>query len=382
MAGRGLNDYWPLDRRATHALLVFTAVAAAFVFVIVLKDVFTPFFVALTLAYIFNPLVNFGEKLRISRKLSTVCIFGLFLLIISFVIFVMLPSLLFEAKGFLSGIHIRLPSTDEMVRRFDDEIGSRLPPELRERASLQVREWIDGSLVSLREIAQKVLAALGRGVLPGLQVMLSLGLNILLIAFCFFFLLMHLNSLWEFLRTTIVPYEYREVFDRISLKIHVSLSAFFRGRLLICTLIGLITWVGFLFLKVPLPFFFGFSIGFATVVPMLGLVFLVPAVALFAVNGAGAGAVLALLAFYALVQGLEMFVFTPFLLGREVELHALVLVMAILVCGYLFGVIGVLLAVPIASTAKILFNEFIFPSFLALSHQADAGGGDPSGRKP
>jgi predicted PurR-regulated permease PerM len=76
---------------------------------------------------------------------------------------------------------------------------------------------------------------------------------------------------------------------------------------------------------------------------------------------------IAVLLFYAFLQGLEMLVLSPFILGKEVELPPMILVMSVLICGYLFGGIGVVLAVPIASTVKILMGEFVFPSFVELS---------------
>jgi predicted PurR-regulated permease PerM len=134
-------------------------------------------------------------------------------------------------------------------------------------------------------------------------------------------------------------------------------------------MIGAIAWVGLMFLKVPFAFFFGFAIGFATIVPLLGLVFLLPAIFFYGLAGAGWEQHLILIAFYSVLQGLEMLILTPFILGKEVELHPMVLVLSILTSGYLFGGIGVVLAVPIASTAKILLEEFIYPSFVELSRK-------------
>jgi predicted PurR-regulated permease PerM len=189
----------------------------------------------------------------------------------------------------------------------------------------------------------------------------------LLIPFYLFFLLTSLNRFWGFAQSTMIPYDYRDLILRILRKTHHSLSAFFRGRLLVCLFIGIIAWMGLLFLGVPFSFLLGFSIGFATIVPLLGIAFLIPAMAMYGLAGAGLEQQCLLLLLYAAIQGLEMFIFTPFILGKEVELHPMVLVMSILICGYLFGGIGVVLAVPIVSTAKILFEEFVFPSFIELS---------------
>jgi predicted PurR-regulated permease PerM len=66
---------------------------------------------------------------------------------------------------------------------------------------------------------------------------------------------------------------------------------------------------------------------------------------------------------YAAIQVLEGVLLQPAIMGKETGLHPIGIILALLVCGQLFGVFGMLIAVPIASTAKILFEDYVWPMF-------------------
>src|SRR5262249_29454201 len=66
---------------------------------------------------------------------------------------------------------------------------------------------------------------------------------------------------------------------------------------------------------------------------------------------------------FALIQGLEAAVFQPLILGKETGLHPMVVILALLSAGQLLGLFGVLLAIPLTSTLKILFQDYVRPMF-------------------
>ena len=372
--GKKLNELWPLDRRGTHTLLAISAVVVGFTFVVSLKAIFTPFFIALLFSYILNPLVNAGEKVRIPRWMTTFLIFVVSLLMMAFLVLVILPSFAQEFR--------RLTGDGELVKELPHRISvdmkaflnEKLPSNLLGILREILADWQRGMESSSDWLRENLLSS-AKGLLVQVGVWSVLLFDLILIPFYMFFLLTSLNRMWSSLEERLIPYDYREQFLRILKKVHRSLSAFFRGRLLICLMIGTMAWVGLLFLGVPFAFFFGFAIGFSTIVPLLGLVFLLPAMFFYGLAGAGWEQHLILIVFYMVLQGLEMLILTPFILGKEVELHPMVLVLSILTSGYLFGGIGVVLAVPIASTAKILLEEFIFPSFVELSRKGPNSSG-------
>ena len=198
--------------------------------------------------------------------------------------------------------------------------------------------------------------------LTNIDKVLMFGLNVFLVPVYAFFLCLAMPTI----RSTVkayVPIKGHDRTVRIIQKIEAAVSAFFRGRLIVCIICAILTWIGFALLQIPYAALFGLLIGLATAIPMAGLVFLVPAVLLTMVEGGENIALRASLAIvvYGAVQALEATVFTPTIMGKEVELHPVVLIVALLLCGSLLGILGLILAVPIAATIRIFAREFFLP---------------------
>jgi predicted PurR-regulated permease PerM len=188
------------------------------------------------------------------------------------------------------------------------------------------------------------------------------GLDIILVPIYAFFLTLGMPQIRRTTRR-FLPRWQRDRTVRLLHDIERVVAAFFRGRLIVCLICGLLVYVGFVIIGVPYAGLFAIAIGLATTIPLAGLLFLVPAVLLTLIGGGenlGLRVSAAVLV-YIVVQTLEAVVFTPTIMGREVELHPVVLIIALLLCGKLLGVLGLILAVPIAATIRILAREFLLP---------------------
>lgn len=190
-------------------------------------------------------------------------------------------------------------------------------------------------------------------------------IDVLLVPIYAFFLILAMPKVRLGMKE-MIPGPYKNDTLRIVRDIERAVSAFFRGRLIICLACALVGVVGFLGLqlfgvKVPYGILFGVLIGLVTPIPMAGIVIAIPAVALTMIQP-GAGPLQGALAFavYGLVQATEA-VLIPLVLGREVEIHPVWLIIALLFCGKVLGVLGLILAVPIAATVRILSREYLWP---------------------
>ncbi len=199
----------------------------------------------------------------------------------------------------------------------------------------------------------------------GFDTIMSWLLGLLLVPIYAFFLVLAMPAIRRGIKSYL-PRDHRDQVVRIIRDIERVVSAFFRGRLLICilcALMGVIGFIGISLLGVHVPYgmLFGVAIGLATAIPLAGLAFLLPALALTMLEPTATGWHLgAVFGVYLLVQGLEA-VLIPVIMGREVELHPVTLIVALLLCGKLLGVLGLILAVPIAATARILLREYFWP---------------------
>jgi len=168
----------------------------------------------------------------------------------------------------------------------------------------------------------------------------------------------------------VIPQKHKDGTLRIIREIERAVSAFFRGRLIICLICSIVGVVGFVALqlfgvKVPYGILFGVMLGLATPIPLAGILLAVPAIALTMIQPGSTpidGALVFLI--YGLVQATEA-VLIPLILGREVEIHPVWLIIALLLCGKILGVLGLILAVPIAATVRILGREYLWPRLRA-----------------
>lgn len=182
-----------------------------------------------------------------------------------------------------------------------------------------------------------------------------------------FFFLLQIDQIVATVRRYL-PAAQKDRIVRISSQIDRILSAFFRGRLIVCLVKGIVTAIGLFLLDVPFWLPLGFSAGFLSLIPYIGVyVSLVPAVLLSWFEHESYGQVIGILAWYGAMEAVEGFVLIPKFLGKEVGLHPLTIVVTLVIFGKLFGFFGVLLSVPLAAVTKILAQEFILPVIIEFA---------------
>jgi predicted PurR-regulated permease PerM len=201
--------------------------------------------------------------------------------------------------------------------------------------------------------------------LTSVDAVLSFALDVILVPIYTFFLILAMPAIRRGAKDYL-PNWHRAQLIRILHDIERVVAAFFRGRLIVCFICSVLIYIGFLAVGisgtgVPYAVLFSLLIGLATAVPLAGLLFLVPAIIMTGLDGGSAVTIALIIIVYTIVQVMETVVLTPTIMGREVELHPVTLIIALLLCGKLLGILGLILAVPIAATVRIVAREFFFP---------------------
>jgi predicted PurR-regulated permease PerM len=160
--------------------------------------------------------------------------------------------------------------------------------------------------------------------------------------------------------TELVPKIWRPKFEGITAEFGATLSAFFRGRLVVVFAMSLFTAVAFGITGLKFGVVLGIAIGLASIVPFLNLVFLVPALLIAALEFQSAGGVALILVLYAVGQMIDP-ILSPYLLSRGTGQHPVTVLVSLFVWGRLLGVVGLLLAVPLTAAMKILGRETVLP---------------------
>jgi predicted PurR-regulated permease PerM len=318
-----------------------------------------PFFLALVLAYILDPLVDRLTARGLSRSLAVLLLIVPVVGALAAIILVVVPAafaqlgealesapvFLRRLSGWVEAVTARLQAID--VPYFD---GAQLAERIRAVDSEAVVAFLQERQAALASNVWEGVLGLGRGL--G-SIMTVVGYVVLTPVFTFY-----LIRDWDVIMRRIVelvPEPRRERFVSFFSECDDLVSSYLRGQLLVAITIGLLTGVGLGIARFPYASTLGLIVGVFSLVPYLGLILsLLPAIFIALVSGAVAVSLLKVAVVYGIVQVLDATVITPRIVGDSVGIHPVWVVLALSVGGFFFGVVGLLVGVPAAAITKLL----------------------------
>ncbi|HSA54744.1 MAG TPA: AI-2E family transporter [Gemmatimonadaceae bacterium] len=150
-----------------------------------------------------------------------------------------------------------------------------------------------------------------------------------------------------------VPPRWRPRWRERGAQLNRVLAGFIRGQLLVALVLGVAYAVAFSIIGIPLAIVVGLVAGFGELVPYLGGAIALLLGSLMAIAGGQPLDVLWVVVTFAALQGLEGTVLSPLIVGSRAKLGAATVIVALAIGGQLFGVVGLLLAVPVAAMLKV-----------------------------
>jgi predicted PurR-regulated permease PerM len=325
-----------------------------------LADIFLPVFLALILAHIINPFVTLMERRwHWPRPLTIVLI---------------LIAITLSLMGVLSWI-------GPVLYEQSTTLGAKLPDYLRALAATygiesgdlinHLDEAIRKFQIDPKQIVGQIFRTTGRavGIVSFIFTNASYWvLSIALVAIYVFFFSWHFNTNLSKL-STYIPASRKERALAIVAKMDDAMGDFFRGRLLIALIMGILLSAGWFLTAVPYWFLLGMLTGLLNIVPYLSVISWPVAILLKYVNSltnATGESILAIVLWpsvvYLAVQLLEGWILTPWIQSGQTNMSAVTIILVVIIGGVLAGVLGMLLAIPVAACIKILSEEVVLPS--------------------
>ena len=330
-----------------------------------LRSVFLPFLVALLMAYVLNPAIVFMESRRIPRMASIAGVYGVLIGVVSAIAVWAVPAAFGQASDFVKVTFLgEKPKYQQLLAKAEPTLERTLGPEKSAEVLKAVGDRIASFKQELPGLSGRILSE-GLGyVTGGIASLLAVFSFFALVPVYLFFLLRNLHPWWESF-THWIPRAYRTQTLGTLGRIHRANMSFFRGQLTISLIEGLLILLGLKLIGVHYPLLFGLLYALLSIVPYLGVTTMFTTVELFVLADTGQfGAAFWLSAgLFGLIQVLEAVVFQPLILGKETGLHPMIIILALLSASQLLGLFGMLLAIPLASTAKILFEDYVQPMF-------------------
>lgn len=156
---------------------------------------------------------------------------------------------------------------------------------------------------------------------------------------------------------SIVPSKHAKDASDLGNRLNQTVGAYIRGQLGLMIAIGLAATVAYRFAQLPYFFIFGLIVGLTNIIPYFGAIIALVPVLIYAIITKEVNPFI-ILAINIGLQFLEGNVFQPLIMGRQLEMHPLIIIGSILFFGSLFGTLGVVFAAPLAATLRVLFNFY------------------------
>ncbi len=329
------------------------AIAAVIVYLIwLLAPVLMPFAVAAMLAYLGDPLADRLERLGLNRNWAATIVFAVLLVVVVGVLLLLIPLIARQVENLI-----------ENLPRYGDWAQNVAWPWLQARLHLDPHTFdsdrllaaIKAHIGSIGDVATTVLGKVSRS---GLGVVMWMT-NLVLIPVVAFYLLRD----WDRLVATVDRMLPRSIQPTIAYLAHESdkiLGAFVRGQLLVMLALGVFYGAGLGLVGLSVGLLIGLVAGLLSFVPYLGFIIgFVAAIIAALVQYGDWTHVLLVCGVFMVGQLLEGYVLVPKLVGDKIGLHPVAVIFAVLAGGYLFGFLGVLLALPAASVIMVLLRYLL-----------------------
>jgi predicted PurR-regulated permease PerM len=319
-----------------------------------LNEVLLPFVAALVLAYLLAPLADRLERLGLNRTIASLLIVSSVVLAILALVLLLVPLVVEQ------GLALAADLPGYFAR-------------MRELLTDPARPWLqwlggDDSSKTVSEFAKQAaawLAGFAASLWAGGKALVSFASLLIIMPVVTFYLICDWHDMIEHLDSWI-PVRHRETVRTLARDIDAAISGFLRGQLSVCCILGAFYAIALTSIGLNFGLLIGLLSGLLTFVPYIGsltglLVATSVAVAQFWPNWKW---IVAVVAIFLIGQFLEGNVVTPKFVGSRVGLHPVWMIFAMFAFGYLFGFIGLLVAVPLAAAIAVL-SRFGLRQYLA-----------------
>jgi predicted PurR-regulated permease PerM len=332
----------------TRPLLFWITMLAAIIAVVVLlREILLPFVAGMVLAYLLDPLATRLEQLGMNRLLATLAIVALFIAGVSALIAVSAPIIVHELVYFIE-------NSPRYLRQLQALADDPQRPWLRKIIAEGINH-AERSFSELAALAASWLASFLRSAWSGGRALLAVFSLVVVTPIVACYLIYD----WHRVIAVIdhwVPPVHRETVRALAREIDSTIGGFVRGQSALCLILAVSYALMLTLIGLGHGMLIGFSAGLISFVPYLGsllgvLVSTCVAIAQFWPNWMLIAAVPAV---FLIGQLVADYLLSPYLIGRRVNLNPVWLMFALFAFGYLFGFVGLLIAVPLAAAIGVL----------------------------
>lgn len=333
-----------ISERSILRLAKFAGIAIVAVLIVValgfLKDLLLPIVISIFLSYLLEPAVDAMENRGMNRTLAVVLLFiGIFGMI-ALAVVLLSDRLTTEFQHMVSGASLQDPQ--KLIDQFRANLEISFPSlaktgifaQLAAKASSYGSTFFSTSVESMAH----AFSALG---------------TMIIIPFIIFFFLKDSRQLKKLI-VQMMPNRSFEMSLSLIHKISLQLGRYIRGQLMDSAIVGFMIIIALSILDLRYAIFIGILAGLANMIPYLGpIVGGIPAALVSVMDNGDFSGVPSIVLAFTVIKIIDDVIVQPIVVSRSVELHPVLVILAIVAGGHLGGIFGMIIAVPLTSIVKV-----------------------------
>lgn len=351
-----LNKVIDLSKKILKVLFIVVILASILLAIVIIDkfniwsmtlnvlSVAAPFFIGFVIAWLLNPAVTYLNKKNVKRGLGSAFVFAMFLVIVFLVIKFMIPMLYSQINDFLEIV----PSLSLQVSNFVHETFAKLSSTGFDFNVVEEKIYD-----SLKTFGSNLTTSLPSMIIGGVSSIVSSVWALLLGLIVGFYLLIDFDGMKKIFN--VIPKKHKNTFRKLVHDLDSTCKDFVQGTLLIAFVVFIITSIFFAIIGLPSPMLFGLICGITNIIPYIG-----PWVggAIAAIVGFTVSPLVGILAIVIafISQQIDGIILQPLIMGKTMKLHPVTIMIGLLVFGYFFGVLGMILATPLIACLKVIIS--------------------------
>ena len=311
-------------------------------------SILSPFFIGIIIAWLLDPIVTWLQKNGFKRAIATVMVFLSFISLVVLFFVLLIPSFADQINEFIGSA----PSVLNNIKNFGENLFDKLN-NIYDYDFTNIKEQLYGGLSN---IVSGLTVTLPNKVISIASSIVSGGLNIIFGLFIAFYMLFDFNNVRKHL-FNLLPKSIHADAITLTDRLNKTLKSYVQGTLLIMFLLFIFQSITLAIAGLSSPMLFGMFCAVTNVIPYIGpYIGGIPAVIVGFTISPATG-IFTLLA-VVIAQFLESYFLNPIVMSKTMKLHPVTIMIGLLIFGHFFGILGMVLATPIISCIKIIFNFF------------------------
>ncbi len=318
-----------------------------FLIVYLLGSMLAPVLVGLIIAYLLEGMVSRLERFRIPRLIAVIAVFSLFIASLLFLIVGLLPMLSRQIIQLFQDLPAMITTLEKQIMA----LPAKYPDLVSEQQILQIFNYISLNLTRMGQYILSVSISSVRGIITFIVYLILVPLMV-------FFFLKDKNKIMDWVKG-FLPRE-RKLSQDVWLEVNQQLENYIRGKAWEIIIVWLASYITFTWLGLKFAMLISLFVGLSVLIPYIGATVMYLPITLIAYFQFGWSAPFAyVLIAYSVLQILDGNLLVPLLLSGVVNLHPVAIIVAVLIFGGLWGLVGLFFAIPLATLVQATLNAWL-----------------------